>query len=66
MRYLKQLFLFLIEEIDPGKEGRHTVAMGGAGSWILPHFAETPRSRSSDLDRSGLEIERQTPGQFML
>jgi len=69
MKYLKQLFLLLTEEIkpaDPRDVGRHTVAMGGHGSCFWPHLAEHPRRPSIDLDRSGLEVEPQIPKQFVL
>jgi hypothetical protein len=68
MKFLRQLFLLLIKEIDsePQGCGQQTVAMGGHGTGFWPHCTERERQSPKGAIGDGLDDQIQIPNQFAL
>lgn len=68
MKFLKQLFLLLTEEIDSdlGGFGQQTVAMGGHGTGFWPHRAERERPPPKDAATDSSNVQIQIPNQSPL
>ncbi|WP_431324926.1 hypothetical protein [Rhizobium sp. YTU87027] len=68
MKFLKQLYLLLTEEIesDPQGIGQQTVAMGGHGTGFWPHRTERERQLPKEATSDRLDVQIHMPNQFAL